>query len=393
MLINKLNKNIFIKTINIDHGFLLIIFPDNTEFTFGNKKSKIKGKIIIKDWNVLKKIFKSGSVGFAEAYMEEKIFSDNISKVLYIMALNRNSNSQIMYGKKLYNYLNFFRHLLKSNNKSGSKSNISYHYDMGNDFYSLWLDKSMTYSSALFDNKKYNLEEAQINKYKNLCKVTNICSNKSILEIGCGWGGFAEFAAKSFGSKVTGITLSKQQAEFAKKRMYNAGLNDLVEIRIIDYRDLKEKFDRIISIEMFEAVGEKYWPIFFEKLKNSLKDNGLIGMQLITIKNELYNNYKYNSDFIQKYIFPGGFLPSVNALNKITLEKGLQIDYKKSLSEDYTKTLSIWRENFLKNWINMPKNNKYNDKFKRMWEYYLAYCEAGFKSNNTDVHQITLNKI
>ncbi len=389
MLINKLNKNIFIKIININHGFLLIIFPDNTEFTFGNKKSKIKGKIIIKDWNVLKNIFKSGSIGFAEAYMEEKILSENISKVLYIMALNRNSNSKIMYGKKLYNYLNFFKHLLKSNTKSGSKSNISYHYDMGNDFYSLWLDKSMTYSSALFDNKKYNLEEAQINKYKNLCKVTNICSNKSILEIGCGWGGFAEFAAKSFGSKVTGITLSKQQAEFAKKRMYNAGLNDLVEIKIIDYRDLKEKFDRIISIEMFEAVGEKYWPIFFEKLKNSLKDNGLIGMQLITIKNELYNNYKYNSDFIQKYIFPGGFLPSKMTLYNYANKNGLEINSYNSYGLHYSNTLILWRDEFLKKWDLISKQG-FDLTFKRMWNFYLSYCEAGFKSKNIDLIQFSL---
>ena len=393
MLINKISKNIFIKIININYGCLIIKFPDNTKLNFGDKNSDIIGKLNIQKWSVLRKIFRSGAIGFAEAYMEGKIFSEDISKVLYIMALNRNSNNQIMYGKKIYNYINFLKHKLKSNTRNISKSNISYHYDMGNDFYSLWLDQSMTYSSALFDNEKYDLEKAQINKYKSLCEITNITSDQSILEVGCGWGGFAEFAAKLYGSKITGITLSKQQAEFAKKRMYNTGLNELVEIRIVDYRDLKEKFDRIISIEMFEAVGEKYWPIFFNKLRNSLNNNGLIGMQLITIKNELYNNYKNNSDFIQKYIFPGGFLPSENSLNKVTYENGLQINYKKSLAEDYAKTLSIWRKRFLENWENMPKDPKYNNKFKKMWEYYLAYCEAGFKSNNTDVFQITLNKI
>ena len=393
MLINKMNKNIFKNILNIDHGHLKISFPDDTKINFGDSKSNLSGKINIKNWSAIKQIFNYGSIGFAEAYMDGKILSKDISKVLHIMALNRNTNNKIMYGRKLFNYFNYLRHLLKANTKVGSKKNISYHYDMGNDFYSLWLDDSMTYSSAIFNKQTSNLNEAQLNKYKNLCELSKLNSDTNILEIGCGWGGFAEYAAKSFGSKVTGITLSEEQVNFAKKRIFREGLNELVDIKIIDYRDLKDKFDRIISIEMFEAVGEKYWPLFFNKLKDNLNTNGLIGMQLITIKDELYNNYKNNSDFIQKYIFPGGFLPSTNVLTKVTSKCGLKISYENSFSEDYAKTLYIWRQNFLKNWNSMPKSKKYDSKFKKMWEYYLAYCEAGFRSHNTNVHQITLRTL
>ena len=393
MLFNKIKKNIFKSILNINNGYLKVSFPDNSELFFGDSKSKLSGNIEIKNWGTLTQIFNSGSIGFAEAYMDQKIASKDISKVLHIMALNRNLNNKIMYGKKLHRYINYFKHLFKANTVTGSKNNISYHYDMGNDFYSLWLDKSMTYSSAIFDAKTSNLNDAQINKYQSLCNLTKINADTNICEIGCGWGGFAEYVAKSFGAKITGITLSQEQANFAKKRMYKKGLNELVDIQIIDYRDLKKKFDRIISIEMFEAVGEKYWPIFFNKLKSNLNNNGLIGMQLISIKNELYNNYRHNSDFIQKYIFPGGFLPSVDALTKVTSDCGLKIFYEKSFSEDYAKTLSIWRSNFIKNWSNMPKNRKYDLKFKNMWEYYLAYCEAGFRSKNTNVHQITLKSL
>ena len=388
-----MKKNIFKSILNINNGYLKVSFPDNSELFFGDSKSKLSGNIEIKNWGTLTQIFNSGSIGFAEAYMDQKIDSKDISKVLHIMALNRNLNNKIMYGKKLHRYINYIKHLFKANTITGSKNNISYHYDMGNDFYSLWLDKSMTYSSAIFDEKTSNLNDAQINKYQSLCNLTKINADTNICEIGCGWGGFAEYAAKSFGAKITGITLSQEQANFAKKRMYKKGLNELVDIQIIDYRDLKKKFDRIISIEMFEAVGEKYWPIFFSKLKSNLNNNGLIGMQLISIKNELYNNYRKNSDFIQKYIFPGGFLPSVDALTKVTSDCGLKIFYEKSFSEDYAKTLSIWRSNFIKNWSNMPKNKKYDLKFKKMWEYYLAYCEAGFRSKNTNVHQITLKSL
>ena len=271
-----MKKNIFKSILNINNGYLKVSFPDNSELFFGDSKSKLSGNIEIKNWGTLTQIFNSGSIGFAEAYMDQKIASKDISKVLYIMALNRNLNNKIMYGKKLHRYINYFKHLFKANTVTGSKNNISYHYDMGNDFYSLWLDKSMTYSSAIFDAKNSNLNEAQINKYQSLCNLTKINADTNICEIGCGWGGFAEYAAKSFGAKITGITLSQEQANFAKKRMYKKGLNELVDIQIIDYRDLKKKFDRIISIEMFEAVGEKYWPIFFNKLKSNLNNNGLI---------------------------------------------------------------------------------------------------------------------
>jgi len=389
---NKFNKDFIAKILFIRNGLLILNLPDKSVINIGNKNTQLTAELDVHSWKMFNRIVKSGSLGFAESYMNYEVSSPDISKVIYLFSINREHNKNIIYGKIFYNYWNYVKHLLKSNSRFGSKKNISHHYDLGNEFYRNWLDNSMTYSSAIFGLEKSNLKFAQNNKYENICKITNINNGDKILEIGCGWGGFAEYAAKNYHAKITGITLSKRQAEYAKKRIFNQGLNDLVNIKLTDYRDIKNKYDKIISIEMFEAVGEKYWPIFFKKLHDNIKDNGLIGMQLISIKDDLYSSYKNNSDFIQKYIFPGGFLPSVKALYKITSSNKLNMKIEKSFAKDYANTLSIWKKRFLSNWDVISKDKQFNDNFKRMWEYYLSYCEAGFLSGSTDVHQIVLTK-
>jgi len=391
-MINKVNKNLINKMLFIEEGLLKLNLPDKTAVNIGKINSPFIAELNIHTWKVFNRVIKGGSIGFAEAYINSETSSPDISKVIQLLSINRDYNKNIIYGKTFYKYLNYIQHLFKPNSKTGSKKNISHHYDLGNDFYSKWLDSSMTYSSGIFNNKKFDLHLAQKKKYESLCKITNIKPGDNILEIGCGWGGFSEYTAKKYGAKVTAVTISNKQADYAKKRIFEEGLNDLVQIKVIDYRDIISKYDKIISIEMFEAVGEKYWPVFFKKLHDNLEDNGLIGMQLISIKDELYSSYKYRSDFIQKYIFPGGFLPSINVLTQVISNNGLNIEVKKSFAKDYAKTLSIWREKFIFNWEIISKEKHFNENFKRMWEYYLSYCEAGFLSGSTDVHQILLNK-
>ena len=391
-MINKVNKNLINKMLFIEEGLLKLNLPDKTAVNIGKINSPFIAELNIHTWKVFNRVIKGGSIGFAEAYINSETSSPDISKVIQLLSINRDYNKNIIYGKTFYKYLNYIQHLFKPKSKPGSKKNIAHHYDLGNDFYSKWLDSSMTYSSGIFNNKKFDLQLAQKKKYESLCKITNIKPGDNILEIGCGWGGFSEYTAKKYGAKVTAVTISNKQADYAKKRIFEEGLNDLVQIKVIDYRDIISKYDKIISIEMFEAVGEKYWPVFFKKLHDNLQDNGLIGMQLISIKDELYSSYKYRSDFIQKYIFPGGFLPSINVLTQVISNNGLNIEVKKSFAKDYAKTLSIWREKFIFNWEIISKEKHFNENFKRMWEYYLSYCEAGFLSGSTDVHQILLNK-
>ena len=389
-MIEIINKNIITKLFVIKNGLLVITLPDKDVLYIGDKNSNLTGYLNIHSKNIFNRIVKFGAIGFSEAYLHNEISSPDISKVILLFSLNRNHNKKIIYGKKIYNLWNNLKHILKPNSISGSKKNISYHYDLGNEFYSKWLDTSMTYSSALFESEEDELFTAQNKKYNSLCEMTEIKAGDNILEIGCGWGGFAEFAAKKYKSKITCITLSKEQAEYAKKRVQKEGLNDLIDIQISDYREINKKYDKIISIEMFEAVGKRYWPIFFKKLSDNIKDDGIIGMQLISIKNDLYTSYKFNADFIQKYIFPGGFLPSEKFMKQLIKKHNLSLDKINTYSDDYAKTLNIWKSNFLNAWKNISPLG-FDEAFKRMWEFYLSYCEAGFKSKNINLIQFSMS--
>ena len=343
----------------------------------------------INDNLVTKEIIQGGSVKFAELYMSERLFSKNLTDLLHYFALN-NDQAEATIRITLLKYLFYkFLHLRNNNTKTQSKKNISYHYDLGNEFYKLWLDKTMTYSSAIFSKHNKNLEEAQIGKYSKLADLAAIKKGDKILEIGCGWGGFSEFLAKNYDCDITAITISKEQFNYSLKRIKKAKLDKKVSVNYCDYRNVNGKFDKILSIEMFEAVGKKYWETFFKKIKSILNPNGIIGLQLITIDNKIYDTYSKNPDFIQKYIFPGGMLPSEKILKSLISKHSLKLENDVSYANDYAKTLNIWKKNFNSNWEKIEKLG-FDNKFRLMWNYYLSYCEGGFLSKNIDLKQIKL---
>ena len=376
----------------IKHGFLEIQNHDSKIYKFGNESEQLRAKIKINKPGLTLQIIKSGSVGLAEAYMRNEFETDNLTNLIEITA----KNIKIVYkfsGIFDLSMINKLKSIFIKNNKSRSKKNISKHYDLGNDFFSLWLDPSLTYSSAIFEKQKDDLFSAQLNKYKKLTDLIKPNVGNKILEIGCGWGGFAEYVGKNYDLKLDCITISKEQFEFSKKRIFENGLNEKVNIFLKDYRDVKDKYDSIASIEMIEAVGQNYLVNYFKSIKKNLSENGRAAIQAITIDDSLFDRYKTKEDFIQKYIFPGGFLPSKRKLYDLSSSNGLEIKKYESYGSHYSNTLKIWRDEFLKKWEEISKHG-FDNKFKRMWHFYLSYCEAGFKSKNIDLIQFSMqNKI
>lgn len=376
----------------IKHGFLEIQNHDSKIYKFGNENELLRSKIKINKPGLTFQIIKSGSVGLAEAYMRNEFETDNLTNLIEITA----KNIKIVYkfsGIFDLSMINKLKSIFIKNNKSRSKKNISKHYDLGNDFFSLWLDPSLTYSSAIFEKQKDDLFSAQLNKYKKLTELIKPNVGNKILEIGCGWGGFAEYVGKNYDVKLDCITISKEQFEFSKKRIFENGLNEKVNIFLKDYRDVKDKYDSIASIEMIEAVGQNYLVNYFKSIKKNLSENGRAAIQAITIDDSLFDRYKTKEDFIQKYIFPGGFLPSKRKLYDLSSSNGLEIKKYESYGSHYSNTLKIWRDEFLKKWEEISKHG-FDNKFKRMWHFYLSYCEAGFKSKNIDLIQFSMqNKI
>ena len=376
----------------IKHGFLEIQNHDSKIYKFGNESEQLRAKIKINKPGLTLQIIKSGSVGLAEAYMRNEFETDDLTNLIEITA----KNIKIVYkfsGIFDLSMINKLKSIFIKNNKSRSKKNISKHYDLGNDFFSLWLDPSLTYSSAIFEKQKDDLFSAQLNKYKKLTELIKPNVGNKILEIGCGWGGFAEYVGKNYDVKLDCITISKEQFEFSKKRIFEKGLNEKVNIFLKDYRDVKDKYDSIASIEMIEAVGQNYLVNYFKSIKKNLSENGRAAIQAITIDDSLFDRYKTKEDFIQKYIFPGGFLPSKRKLYDLSSSNGLEIKKYESYGSHYSSTLKIWRDEFLKKWEEISKHG-FDNKFKRMWHFYLSYCEAGFKSKNIDLIQFSMqNKI
>ena len=376
----------------IKHGFLEIQNHDSKIYKFGNESEQLRAKIKINKPGLTLQIIKSGSVGLAEAYMRNEFETDNLTNLIEITA----KNIKLVYkfsGIFDISMINKLKSIFIKNNKSRSKKNISKHYDLGNDFFSLWLDPSLTYSSAIFEKQKDDLFSAQLNKYKKLTELIKPNVGNKILEIGCGWGGFAEYVGKNYDVKLDCITISKEQFEFSKKRIFENGLNEKVNIFLKDYRDVKDKYDSIASIEMIEAVGQNYLVNYFKSIKKNLSENGRAAIQAITIDDSLFDRYKTKEDFIQKYIFPGGFLPSKRKLYDLSSSNGLEIKKYESYGSHYSSTLKIWRDEFLKKWEEISKHG-FDNKFKRMWHFYLSYCEAGFKSKNIDLIQFSMqNKI
>ena len=389
MIIYKISDSIVFNALkNIKHGFLEITKIDGEILKFGNPEDNLKVSLTIKDESLNYNLIKSGSIGLGESYMKDFFTTNNLSDLIELTA----KNIKIIYkfsGIFDLPFINFIKNKIIKNTKSRSKENIAKHYDLGNDFFSLWLDKTLTYSSAIFENPKQDLFNAQNNKYQKLIDLLKPTNGSKILEIGCGWGGFAEYLGTNYDVKLDCITISKKQFEFAKERIHKCGLNEKVNIEIKDYRDLKSKYDHIASIEMIEAVGQNYLDSYFSTIKNNLTSSGTVGIQAITIDDSLFNRYKNKQDFIQKYIFPGGFLPSRNQLKNYVDTNGLKFNEYNSYADHYSDTLIIWREIFNKKW-DLIKDQGFDLTFKRMWEFYLSYCEAGFKSKNIDLIQFSL---
>ena len=382
------DKIVFSSLKLIKKGHLILTNYDDEKYLFGDPSQKLKVKIKINKPGLTYQIVKSGSTGLAEAYMRGDFETDDLTNLIELTA----KNIKLVYkfsGLLDFSLFNKIKNFLLKNNKSRSKKNISKHYDLGNEFFSLWLDPTLTYSSAIFDQKDNDLEKAQINKYKKLVELIKPKSGNKILEIGCGWGGFAEYVGKNHDVKLDCITISKKQFEYASNRIFKNGLNEKVNIQFKDYRDVKQKYNSIASIEMIEAVGQNYLENYFKTIKTNLVSEGSAAIQAITIDDNLFDRYKTKEDFIQKYIFPGGFLPSKKKLYDLSQNNGLAINQYNSYGLHYSNTLKIWRDEFFKKWEEISKQG-FDNKFKRMWHFYLSYCEAGFKSKNIDLIQFSL---
>jgi len=389
MLIYKLSDLIVFRLLkNIKHGHLEVIKMNGEVLKFGDPNEILKVSLEIKDESFIYNLIKSGSVGLGESYMKGFFTTNNLSDLIELTA----RNIGIIYkfsGILDLTIINYIKRKFVKNTKTRSKENIARHYDLGNDFFSLWLDKSLTYSSAIFKEPDQDLFEAQKNKYQKLIDLLQPSSGSRVLEIGCGWGGFAEYLGTNYDVKLDCITISQRQFEFAKERIHKYGLNEKVNIELKDYRDLKAKYDHIASIEMIEAVGQDYLNSYFNTIKNNLLPSGTAGIQAITIDDQLFDRYKNKEDFIQKYIFPGGFLPSKSELQNYVDKNGLKFNEYNSYANHYSETLIVWREIFNKKW-DLIKKQGFDLKFKKMWEFYLSYCEAGFKSKNIDLIQFSL---
>ena len=384
-----LAKILFNMLTNISHGSLKVITPDGKHHYFSGTKTGEDVCVSINDWRFCDELLLKGDVGLGESYVLGYWDCDNINMLVKWGIENKEPLERAIKGSITKILFYRFKHFLKRNSKKGSIKNIHAHYDIGNKFYQLWLDSTMTYSSAIFKSSNEKLSEAQENKYQNILNKLKPKDGDHILDVGCGWGGFAEYLGKNYNVKLDCITISKKQYQFAKERIYKIGLNEKINIEIKDYRDLKGKYDSIASIEMIEAVGQNYLQSYFNTIKNNLSKNGNAAIQSITIDDNLFDRYKTKEDFIQKYIFPGGFLPSKKSLYNYAESNGLILDECNSYAKHYSDTLIIWRKEFNNKW-SLIKNQGFDLTFKKMWEFYLSYCEAGFKSKNIDLIQFSL---
>jgi len=366
----------------LKQGRLEVRLPDGAERLFGHGQPT--ASLVVHDENAFRRTLEAGDIGFAEAYLDGQWDSPDVAALLTLLASNRASIAPALYGHWKTVLFARLRHWLNANTRAGSKRNIMAHYDLGNDFYARWLDPSMTYSSAVFDRPDLSLAEAQAAKYQRILGRLGAQPGQSVLEIGCGWGGFAALAVEA-GLEHTGLTLSPAQLEWARRRVPQA------DLRLQDYRDLNERFDHVVSIEMFEAVGERWWPTYFATLAKSLKPGGKAVVQSIVIRDDLFAAYRRGSDFIQQYIFPGGMLPSPSRFEQAAAKAGLKVSDRFEFGLDYARTLQVWRQNFEAAWPEIAARG-FDERFRRMWRYYLAYCEAGFRTGRTDVVQLSLGK-
>lgn len=372
-------------------GILTLVLPDGRELRLEGDLPGPEARLFVHDYRFINRVMRTGTIGFGEGYMAGEWDTPDLSRALEVLAANFAQFEGVSFGNPLMTAVNLIGHTLRGNTRWGSKRNIHAHYDLGNAFYARWLDPTMTYSAARFARPGEPLPQAQERKYRTLAQTMDLQAGHHVLEIGCGWGGFAEFAAREVGAKVTAITISEAQYAFAKERMFKLGLADKADIRLVDYRDVDGKFDRVASIEMFEAVGERFWPTYFDKVRDSLNPGGQAGLQIITIRDELFDHYKRTPDFIQKYIFPGGMLPSEERLRAATDRAGLTWGPISRFGVCYADTLAEWARRFEAAWEEITHLG-FDERFRKLWRFYLSYCEAGFRTERTDVVQLSLIK-
>ena len=375
----------------LNSGRVDFILPDGRRFRAEGLKPGPVAEVTINNPDVFARLVREGDLGFCDAYLDGWWTTPDLQAFMDFIHADNDDMYDGFPGMALVRAWEKARFWFQSNTKRQALKNISYHYDLGNDFYSLWLDDTMTYSSALFNTSQESLEKAQIAKYASMVDQMGVKPGDHVLEIGCGWGGFAEYAAKERGLKVTGLTISKEQLEYAQKRIKSKGLSDKVNLKLQDYRDETGVYDGVASIEMFEAVGEKYWPVYFDKIKQCLKPGKQATLQIITIQDARWEVYRKSVDFIQKYIFPGGMLPSPSVLRKEVHRAGLSVQHSIEFGKSYSQTLRRWFEVFNNKWDNINSLG-FDDRFRRMWNFYLTSCAATFESGNCDVTQITLQK-
>lgn len=375
----------------LEYGALRLAFPDGQVVLYGDASPPVT--LTLHNWDIFHACLKSGDIGFAETFIDGHWCTDNLPGLIEIFVRNRAAIESVIYGTWWGSVLYRIKHLFHRNSKSGSRKNIHAHYDIGNAFYALWLDPSMTYSSALFSHGPADtLQAGQAAKYRRILDQLNVPAGARILEIGCGWGGFAEMAALTAKAHVTGLTLSTEQLHFARQRLHTAGVAAQADLLLQDYRDTRGEFDAIASIEMFEAVGEAFWPSYFACIARNLKTGARACIQTITIDDALFERYRKGTDFIQQYIFPGGMLPSPRVFCQHAERHGLKVVSQFAFGLDYARTLAEWRAAFMRQ-IPQVAAQGFDDHFLRTWEFYLAYCEAGFRAKSIDVMQFTLEKM
>ena len=378
----------------LQEGQLHLRLPDGSESVYG-QGDQLSASLVVHDWSVFGQAMRHGDIGFAESFIAGHWESPDLCALLRVLVANRNALEDVIYGRWWGQLVHRLRHWLNRNTRRNSRKNIHAHYDLGNAFYSLWLDKTMNYSSAWFDgNPMQDMSQAQDAKVRRALRMVNLTpgSPQRLLEIGCGWGALAEMSTREWGVDFTGVTLSEQQLEHAQKRLSDLGLGERAQFRLQDYRDIRDPaFDAICSIEMVEAVGQAYWPTYFETVARLLKPGGRACIQSIVIADAYFDRYVRGTDFIQQYIFPGGCLPSPSAFRQQAQQAGLRVIDEFAFGQDYAHTLRVWRERFMQVKPQVLALG-FDERFVRIWQFYLAYCEAAFMEANTDVVQYTLLK-
>jgi cyclopropane-fatty-acyl-phospholipid synthase len=375
----------------LKRGTLNVHWPDGRKFIFRGDENGPAADMTIKDIGFARRVILGGDLGIADSYLRGEWETSDLSQFFYLFCINSDMMDDVLVANPLVRFWQWLRFQMQSNSKRQARRNIHAHYDLGNAFYAAWLDPTMTYSAAIFDDGVNDLSAAQIRKYEALAKAIDLKPGQDLLEIGCGWGGFSEYVARTYGARVVALTISKEQFDYAQKRIADAGLSDKVTIKLQDYRDEKGLFDRIASIEMIEAVGEKYWPAYFAQLRDRLKPGGIAGIQGITIQESFFDSYRREIDFIRGYVFPGGMLPTPKIMKAMGEKFGIPLVGERIFGLDYARTLVEWRERFSAAWPSI-KPMGFDERFRRLWHYYLAYCEAGFRSGNIDVRQMIFAK-